>query len=205
MSVFQKSKEINESSIARLIRSESFYPMSQESALCLVDMGELFEIKTGECVVEAGRIAPDWYFLIEGVMRSWIWEGADNIDRTVAFAIPGTLVVSLHSFLFSEKATTNYEACSPCTLLRVPAENIRTLINSSPEFARWALGNAQTQLYFYDRKRSEIHGTARERYNALMGHRPDLIRRIPLKFIASYLHVTPQYLSKLRKNFTAIG
>ena len=48
-----------------------------------------------------------------------------------------------------------------------------------------------------------IQGSAKERYEAMMKNRPDIAMRVPLKIIASYLGITPQYLSKLRRELAS--
>ncbi|HET8736143.1 MAG TPA: Crp/Fnr family transcriptional regulator, partial [Pricia sp.] len=52
------------------------------------------------------------------------------------------------------------------------------------------------------RELSLLNKTAEERYLELFSHRPELIRHIPLKFIASYIGVTPQALSRIRKRIS---
>lgn len=58
---------------------------------------------------------------------------------------------------------------------------------------------AQCQIFFFEMKNRIIAGTAKERYISFLKNRPDILNQVQLKIIASYLDVTPQYLSKLRK------
>ena len=87
--------------------------------------------------------------------------------------------------------------------MRIGKDNLKELIDSSAEFARWCLGNVQFQLYFFEMKGRIIQGSAKERYEAMMKNRPDIAMRVPLKIIASYLGITPQYLSKLRRELAS--
>jgi hypothetical protein len=57
------------------------------------------------------------------------------------------------------------------------------------------------QLYTHEMKLSLINGEAKERFLALMRNRPEIMARVPLKIIASYLGITPQYLYQLRKTY----
>lgn len=58
---------------------------------------------------------------------------------------------------------------------------------------------AQCQIFFFEMKNRIISGTAKERYISFFKNRPEILNQVQLKVIASYLDVTPQYLSKLRK------
>ena len=72
-------------------------------------------------------------------------------------------------------------------------------MESSHEFARWALSYEQGQLYYLEKKDTVINGDARERYESLLRQRPDILEKVALKHIASYLGITPQYFSRLKQ------
>lgn len=59
---------------------------------------------------------------------------------------------------------------------------------------------AYNQMFFMEFKNSVFMGNARERYLQLLAKRPEIIRHVYLKIIASYLGVTPNYLSNLRRS-----
>lgn len=182
-----------------LIRKESAYPICDNLIDRLVDSGVVIRFRTGEPITRAGDIDPDFYILAEGIMRCWHTEGEGAVERTSYFGLPGTLCVSYHSYLLGQPSPNNHEACCPCTVVRIRKEAVSALVDASPEFARWCLGNAQFQLYFFEMKGRVIQGPARERYESILTRRPEIIKNVPLKIIASYLGITPQYLSKLRR------
>ena len=66
-------------------------------------------------------------------------------------------------------------------------------------FARWMYSVAIHQLFALERKVSLINGTVKERYLALIKNRPDIIKNVSMKVIASYLGVSPHYLCRLKK------
>lgn len=74
-----------------------------------------------------------------------------------------------------------------------------SMVNTSHDFARWCLINAYMQLAFINKKNSVIQGKACDRYASLVKNRPEIIRNVPLKIIASYLGITPQHLSYIRR------
>lgn len=57
---------------------------------------------------------------------------------------------------------------------------------------------AQCQFYYYEKKESVINGNVEERYASIEQNRPEILQNVSLRIIASYLGVSPQYLSKIR-------
>ncbi len=199
MTVKGKPTQTQRTVLRELIARESPYPLDINLADRFIDMGTIIRLRTGDILTKAGDVDPDFYILIEGIMRCWHLEGDGLMERTSYFGLPGTVSISYHSYLLGLPSPNSYETCCPSTVMRVRKADYSRLIDESPEFARWCLGNVQFQLYFFEKKGRIIQGSARERYESIVRNRPEIVRRVPLKIIASYLGITPQYLSKLRR------
>jgi hypothetical protein len=87
-------------------------------------------------------------------------------------------------------------------VLELPKQVFDSYVKESHEFSQWALSMAQCQLYYDELKQSVINGNAKERYISLLNNRPEILQNVPLGIVASYLGVTPQYLSYIRKQLT---
>ena len=135
--------------------------------------------------------------ITEGIMRSVYFDGVK--ERTLAFALPGTMSMSLHSYYMNRPVFLQHEACCEAAVLCSTKQNFDRFISLYPEFAQWALNMAYCQLYFYEMKLCVIKGDARERFRALIQNRPEILEKVPLNAIASYLGITPSYLSRLKK------
>ena len=85
------------------------------------------------------------------------------------------------------------------TVVRITRQRYDTLTAQSHDFARWALQMAHGQLFFFEMKNSVINGDAKERFLSLVKNRPEIMEKVPLKFVASYLGITQSYLSRLKK------
>lgn len=162
-----------------------------------IDLGRVVTLRRRQCIIRRGDTDPDLYVIFEGIMRTWYRDGEQEV--TQAFGTPGAICQSFHSYYNGEPSSVSFEACTPVRLLHVRAADFDALVADSAEFARWNLRLAQCQLYHYEVKKRVINGTARERYEAMLGHRPEIISSVPLKDIACYLGVTPAYLSRLRR------
>lgn len=151
----------------------------------------------GEKIISEGETDDNLYIIEKGIMRCWHTE--DKKEVTQAFAQTGTIILSFHSYYAGEPSPVNIEACCPSVLLKISKADYDSLVERSHLFARWCLRVAQCQLYHYEIRHRVIRGDAYKRYQALVRHRPEILRNVPLKIIASYLGITPEYLSTLRK------
>ena len=73
------------------------------------------------------------------------------------------------------------------------------MVDESHEFAKWSLHIAQEELFYQERKNMVINGNAKERFDAMIKNRPEIMRHVQQKIIASYLGITPQYLCRLKR------
>lgn len=85
------------------------------------------------------------------------------------------------------------------------ARDFDALIERSHRFAQWVLSMAQCQLYTYEMRELNLNGNVYDRYEVLMPRRPEIIRNVPMKTVAAYLGMSPQYLSTLRKEWLNRG
>lgn len=199
MQIKDKATPAQREKLRELIKKESTYTLQEELIERLIDMGTIIRLRSGEQITRAGEVDPDFYILIEGIMRCYHMEGESGLERTSYFGLPGTVCISYHSYLRGQPSPNTHEVCCPSTIMKVRKVDFASLIDSSAEFARWCLGNVQYQLYFFEMKGRVVKGPAKERYEAILKTRPEIIHNVSLRIIASYLGITPQYLSKLRK------
>lgn len=184
----------------RLLNEECTLTMPAALIDEFINPGTLFRLQCRESIIRAGETDDNLYIIISGIMREWYHENDKEV--TQAFGLPGTIVLAHHCYYAGLPSSTTFEACCPARLLRIRRADYDELVARNAEFARWNLRLAQCQLYHYEIKRREINGTARERYEKLLRHRPEIVKNVPLKIIASYIGVTPEYLSKLRRQIT---
>lgn len=143
----------------------------------LLAPAESIELKKNEVLIMSGRLDPNVYIVKSGVMRYSYMNGIREV--TFAFALPGSVMIAMHSYYAH-------------------------LVSSSHEFAQWALRYAQGQLFYLEKKDSVINGNAKERFISLIHKRPEIIEKVALKHIASYLGITQPYLSLLKKQLKNI-
>lgn len=184
--------------IRELILSEGIAQVQLSDGLIndLIDCGHIVSLKAGQPLVKVGDVNPDFYILIDGIIRSWYV--LDNVEVTTAFGIAGTQILNYASYTAGQPSESNFEACTKCKLMRVPKEDYDRMLHTSLDFCNWRLRLAYDQFYFTEMRNQVIKGDARQRYAALLQSRPEIVQKVTLKIIATYLGITPQYLSHLR-------
>lgn len=183
--------------LKKLLLQECSYAFNDSIMDALLECGTVKNFERGEAVIHAGDTDSDIYIIMDGITRHWYWNG--DREKTAFFSSSGTMLISYHSYYFGKGSFYNIEACCPTKILCIKKSAFDGLIASSHDFAQWCLSMAQCQIFFFEMKNRIIAGSAKERYISFLKNRPDILNLVQLKIIASYLDVTPQYLSKLRK------
>ena len=121
-------------------------------------------------------------------------------DITFEFAFQDSFISGYDSFLSRRPSKYVVETITDTILWRLTYHDIQQIYDDS-DIGNLIGRKASEELYLKKtaRELSLISNTAEERYLNLFKERPELIREIPLKYIASYIGVTPQALSRIRK------
>lgn len=183
--------------VEKLLLNECNYPLSEKIMERFLAPREEIPLKKNEILVMSNVIDTNIYVVEDGILRFSYMDGLREV--TFGFALPGTMIISMHSFYCHLPVFYQIEACCPSKVVKIPKKHYDTMVTESHDFARWALEMANGQLFFYEKKNHIINGDAKERYLSLVHNRPDILEKVPLKIIASYLGITQSYLSRLKK------
>ena len=188
--------------IHELVKAEGIDPHPPSAPVIdrMVDAGTIIKLGRGELLIETGEIDPDFYILLSGVMRKWVYN--KGIMVTSAFAEAGTQILDYHCYYAGLPSVDNIEACCKSTLVHIPRQAYDSLLRESVEFSNWRLMMSYNSHYWVEFKQRETEGNARDRYLYILRNRPEVVRNVPLCIIASYLGITPQYLSNLRRQLS---
>lgn len=154
----------------------------------------------GAYFAEAGRVAQEIGFLVHGVLRVCYF-GKDGREFTKYFLEENNFVVDLHSYQHRLPSTEYVQAVTDARLLVFSARAWQALGRSLPD---WATTETrlitQALLNKVSRLSPLVQQDAATRYREFLEKFPGLANRIPLAYLASYIGVTPQSLSRIRKN-----
>ncbi len=180
--------------------AECSYKMKDETMdkfIGLLSEGQT--LKEGEALIPYGKFENNLYVLKSGIMRLIYFDGLQ--ERTFAFALPGTVMISYYSFYMRKPSFFQLEACCESVALKISRDKFLGLIQESGDFAQWILWMSMGQLWYYEMKLSVVNGNAKERFESLMKNRPEIIEKVQAKIVASYIGVTPQYFCTLKRKF----
>ncbi|MGK6341253.1 Crp/Fnr family transcriptional regulator [Chryseobacterium sp. DT-3] len=149
------------------------------------------------CLMEADKIIPHIYFIRKGIVRAYA-STAEN-DITFWFGSEGETIVSMKSYVEDRPGYESIELLEDCDLYVLKTESLKKLFNEDIHIANWGRKFAEKELV----KTEELiisrqFKTSLERYKDLMINKPDLLKRVQLGHIASYLGITQVSLSRIR-------
>ncbi|MFD0793125.1 Crp/Fnr family transcriptional regulator [Mucilaginibacter litoreus] len=156
--------------------------------------------KKGEVLFEAGKICRELFLVCSGILRIMIINEAGN-EVTYFFVREGRLCSILNSFNNGTIAKENILAVNNVEVIVLKRAKLDQLFEKLPYLK--TLINQITQQALLDKiaVRNEYMGLdAASRYKTFMAQQPEIAREVPLSDIASYLEITPQSLSRIRKN-----
>jgi len=157
-------------------------------------------VRQGEVVVRSGEPARYLAFVNAGYTLTYYTDPAGQ-DHVIRFAAPGWWTGDTHSL--SPEAATPFttKALSEGELLLLPRLAHQLLLDRFPKFERYFRQLFQTALVRQQLRFVESHSLpATQRYLAFQASFPGIEQYLPQKYVASYLGITPEFLSKIRKS-----
>jgi len=150
-------------------------------------------------LVQAGDICKYESFVEKGFLRSFYFD-PDGNDYTLHFAMEDWWISDSTSFIKSAPATRNIIALERCTVIQLDKISLGELYLKIPAFERfWRIMNENACMAQDQRILNSITMTGAERYEALLKKYPGIEQRLPQKHIASYLGISPVFLSNIRR------
>ncbi|MGN7823136.1 Crp/Fnr family transcriptional regulator [Chitinophaga sp. 22536] len=158
-------------------------------------------IRRKECLLKEGDVARQQFFVISGCLRTYTID-AGGKEHVLMFA-PEDWWCSgdLYSFLSGQQSVNNLEALEPTTLLQIGKDDLDVLFRQAPAFERFFRILFQNAFVFHQNRISaNLSQPAEGRYALFTQTYPGLESRIPQKYIASYIGVTPEFFSQMKAN-----
>jgi len=184
----------------RLLKEEMGYLPEGNEMQIFLDNCEPLHLKRNDIIIEAGIMNSNVYIVRQGIIRFSDMNG--DKERTFAFALPGTMFMSKYSFFKGLPSYYQVSACCDSTVLSTSKHTFYRIINDNHKLALWMLNYAYGELFYQEYKNANIqNGSAKERFKSILIDRPQLIRDVPQKILASYLGITPEYFSHLKREY----
>ena len=155
------------------------------------------EFPKGAIALNEGEVAHELVFVGKGMLRQYYYKNGKDV--TEHFSYEGCILMCIESLLKQEPTHLMAEALEPAVVYMLPYDVLQKLLEQSKEINAFYRKVLEYSLIVSQIKADSWRfETARERYNLLLHHHPEIIKRAPLSHIASYLLMTPETLSRVR-------
>jgi CRP-like cAMP-binding protein len=154
----------------------------------------------GSVLLQQGKIAKELFFICQGVLRI-VASNDKGVTVTYFFLKENQFCTILNSFNNSVPAAEGIETACASSLLAISKTGLADLYRQLPYLKELVTGIMQQALLDKIQLRNDYHGEdASSRYQKFLIRQPDIASRVSLRDIASYLGVTQQSLSRIRRN-----
>jgi CRP-like cAMP-binding protein len=174
-----------------------FQPLSKEAEHALLELCSFVHIKKNRELQPVGHTCRTIYFIRKGIARVFYYK--DGIDITEYFAFENNLIARVESLFTGRPSKKAIQVLEEAEIIAINAAGLFRLYDQFREIER--LARKITEAAYVDnvnRLESLQFHSAEERYKDLLEQEPDILKRVPLKYIASYLGITPVSLSRIR-------
>ena len=151
-------------------------------------------------LLQTGDICRYSTFVTQGCLRGFTYD-KNGMEHVLNFAPKGWWIADMYSLISQKPGILNIEALVDTQVLRLSKSNQERIYREIPKFERFFRIIIEKSLVAsQERVLDNLSLTAEERYTKFCDKYPSLIEHVPLKQVASYIGVTPEFFSKMRNN-----
>jgi CRP-like cAMP-binding protein len=188
---------ISKKVIAQQMGEVISYAMSSGAAEKLASILEYAEVEKNEFLLKEGDISHSLYYVKKGILRQFCYKNGKEL--TEYFICEENIFICVDSFFRQQPTHATIEALEPVALYGIPYQPFMSLVRECREISLMYCRIMEMMLIEVRKKIFAFQfETANERYLRLLKERPDIIQRVPLVYIASYLQMSPETLSRVR-------
>lgn len=157
------------------------------------------QLSKGAFLIKPGAIEKQVYYVQSGAVR--VYYQNEQEEQIVRFGYEGSIINSLASFYSGKPSEFFIDAIRKTKVLAIPKERVLMIAHQSKEtLAQYVALLEETITQQIDREIDLLITSPAERLARVLNRSPNLFQQIPLKYIASYLRMKPETLSRIRNS-----
>lgn len=160
------------------------------------------KIRRRQYLLQAGDVCRHYTFVNEGCLRLFHM-GVNGVEHILQFAPEDYWVADIGSFYEEVPTSLHIEALEPSEVWQISQPDLAATFVTHPRFDRvFRVMMERAFIKLQKRVLLDISATAEEKYLAFVENYPQLVNRLPQTQIAAFIGITPEFLSKIRKNLS---
>ncbi|WP_111309177.1 Crp/Fnr family transcriptional regulator [Confluentibacter sediminis] len=176
--------------------------ISKEDYANIINSHTKVAFKKNDIILKEGEISNAYYLIENGLFRSSVINFNGN-EITTDFFGQNQILIEVASLFLRTPSKENIQALTDGSVWRIGFDTFQTIFNSIDGFAEWGRTWMSTQLFTSkQRALNMLTLSATDRYLMLIKEQPQIIKEVPLKYIATYLGITDTSLSRIRKELS---
>jgi CRP-like cAMP-binding protein len=185
--------------LIQYIRNYTTTPLSEEGIEGIKELFVPKKLRKRQYFLQSGEVCKYFAFIVKGAMRQYMLDEKE-VEHIVHLSIENWWVGDRESWVNLTPSNYNIDAWEDCELLLITREDTLYLANKCPAFNE-VIRKMDDRNNIANQKRiaSSISATAAKRYADFISTHPDFLNRFPQHFIASYLGIAKETLSRIRK------
>jgi CRP-like cAMP-binding protein len=162
----------------------------------------LKKLRKKQYLLQEGDVCKSVAFVEKGALRLYK-VNADGSEHIVQFALEGQFITDLYSFFTNEPSIFNIDAIEESELVLITRSASDELRKRSPQYQEFIFqATSEAYIQLERRMTSAISLSLEERYKEFTENNPNIVQRLPQHMIASYMGLTPETLSRVRKRIS---
>ncbi|MDH7460715.1 Crp/Fnr family transcriptional regulator [Chitinophagaceae bacterium 26-R-25] len=177
----------------------SYAPISQAEGEYFYSFFRKVKYKKNTLLLEEGNVAHEVFFVEKGCLRQFFFT-EKGVEKTCNFVFEQEFITDLESFSRQTRATTNIIAREPTECLVTTCKDLVECMAASPAVASFfnvIVENVATANI--RRIQSLLSQSPEQQFDVLLQNSPKILQRVPQRYIAQYLGIAPESLSRIRK------
>jgi len=173
--------------------------LTKEDEAVILSAFEPVSIRKKKDLLVSEQVCHYLYFITHGCMRSYYID-SKGVEQIFQIRMDNSWISDLESFFSQKPSKYNIEALEDSHLLRISHKRLEQLFIEVPKLEKYfRILFQKAYINTLNRLNATMWETAMDRYNEMLKEHPEIFQRIPLIYIASYLGITPESLSRIRR------